>query len=94
MAELTTEQRQQVWRGLMRYWSRLREPMALSKSDLQAAIDATDTWIDDNQVSFNNALPAAAKTNLTAAQKTVLFCVVAARRVDVGFAKKLLGEVD
>lgn len=95
MAVLTTNERQQVWRGLMRYWSKLSELIAaLTKLDLREAVDTTDTWIEDNQVSFNNALPVAARTNLTASQKTLLFCVVAARRVSIGFARKLLGEVD
>ena len=38
MAELSLEDRQRIWRGLMRHWSNLREVMgALSKSDIQAA---------------------------------------------------------
>lgn len=53
---------------------------ALTKADLRAAVDATDQWIDDNASAFNTALPLAARTNLTAAQKTFLFCYVALRR--------------
>lgn len=94
MATLTTAQRQQVWRGLMRYWSQKTEELVLNKADLQAAVDATDTWIETNQTGFNNALPTAAKTNLTATQKTLLFCIVAALRVSKIFAIRLVGEVD
>lgn len=94
MTELTPTIRQQIWRGLMRHWSNLRESTALSKTDLQAAVNATDTWIDQNQGSFNTALPAAAQSNLTAAQKTLLFCAVALARVDVATLRKLFGEVD
>jgi hypothetical protein len=53
---------------------------ALSKADLRAAVDATDDWIDSNAASFNQALPVAARTELTATQKTFLFCYVALRR--------------
>lgn len=96
MAVLTTEERKQVHNGLMRHWSRLREVVAgLTKADLLAAIDATDDWINSNATSYNNALPTAAKNNLTATQKTLLFCAVAARRAGLAFAKQILGgDVD
>lgn len=95
MAVLSDTAREQVWRGLMRYWSGVREGVAVvTKTDLRAAIDATDTWIDDNAASFNSALPAAARTNLTSAQKTLLFCAVACMRVSAAFARRVLGEVD
>jgi hypothetical protein len=95
MAQLPEVDRKRVWRGLMRWWSNLREALgALSKADLQAAVDATDTWIDNNQASYNQALPEAARTALTQSQKTLLFCSVAAMRVSVGFLRKLFGEVD
>lgn len=89
MAVLSTTDRQRVWRVLMRYWSRLREAVALSKADLQAAVNATDMWIDDNAASYNQALPSAAQTNLTAAQKVLLFCAIALMRVDPGVAALL-----
>ena len=52
----------------------------LTKADLAAAIGATDDWIDSNAAAFNSALPLPARTALTAAQKTYLFCYVAMRR--------------
>jgi len=94
MTNLSDGEREQVWRGLMRYWSKIRQAMSLLKTDLRAAINATDDWIEDNQSSYNTALPQAARDNLTAGQKTVLFCAVAARRVSVEFAKLLFGEVN
>lgn len=94
MAELSTEDRKRVYRGLMRFWSGLRESLALSKAELLAAVNATDTWIDDNQVSYNTALPQVARDNLTQAQKTVLFCVVALARVSIAFLRRIVGEVD
>ena len=98
MAELSTADRQRIWRGLQRYWSRIYEIIgAISKDELRAAVDATDTWVNDNQGSFNNALPAAAKAALTMEQKTLLFCAVALMRVDPGTAallRRIFGEVD
>lgn len=94
MAELSTEDRLRIWRGLMRYWSQLREAVALDKDELAAAVAATDTWIDENAASYNTALPVAARTALTATQKTVLFCVVALARVSIVALKRLVGEVD
>lgn len=96
MAALSTTVREQIWRGLMRFWSRQRSVFgALTKADLQAAVNATDDWIDQAAASYNSALPATARNQLTATQKTVLFCVVALARVgDVTLLKGLLGEVD
>lgn len=95
MAELSTEDRQRIWRGLMRYWSNLWETLVgCTKADLQAAINATDTWIENNQVSYNAALPNPFKTNATQAQKTLLFCCVAAMRVSPAFCRMLLGDLE
>jgi len=94
MADLTTTQRQKIWRGLMRFWSQNWTKVALSKSDLLAAVNATDAWIDDNAASYNAALPAAAQSGLTAAQKTLVFCAVALCRVSEGTLRRVFGEVD
>lgn len=53
---------------------------AVSKPDLRAAVDATDSWIDANAASFNTALPQPFRGEATAAQKTFLLCYVAMRR--------------
>lgn len=66
MAILSETDRARIWRGLMRYWSGLREGIDLTKPDLRSAVDATDTWINNNQASFNSSLPASAQSNLTA----------------------------
>ena len=94
MAILSDTDRTRIWRGIMRYWSRLEETIPISSVELRDAINATDQWIDDNQTSFNNALPNSAKTNLTLTQKTVLFCIVAAMRVSPALARAIIGEVD
>jgi len=86
--------RMRIWRGLMRWYSNLREEIDLSKAELRAAVDATDVWIDSNQASYNAALPVPAQTNLTLAQKTFLFCSVALMRVGVNVLRNVLGEVD
>lgn len=62
-------------------------------SDWRDAVDATDTWIDDNQASYNSALPEAARTALTQSQKTLLFCSVAMARVSIDFLRRVFGEV-
>jgi hypothetical protein len=77
MAELSETDRQRIWRGLMRYWSQLFEGTNFSKSDFRAAVDATDTWIDGNQSSFNVSLPQPFRNDATQAQKTLLFCLTA-----------------
>jgi hypothetical protein len=83
MAVLTNEDRQELWAEFMRFSSNIREEIGLTKTELRAAADATDNWIDSNQASFNNALPAAAKSNLTQKQKVRMFLAVAQKRFDV-----------
>lgn len=94
MAYLSEQDRGRIWRGFMRRASRFREAIAVSKPELLAAVEATDVWIDDNQSSYNAALPLAARTGLTVEQKTLLFCVVALARVGIGLLRRILGEVD
>lgn len=87
MAELSTADRQRIWRGLMRYWSNARESVAGISSELQTTVNETDTWIDDNQASYLATLTYGA--NYDAAQKTLIFCAVALMRVDPGVAALL-----
>jgi hypothetical protein len=94
MAVLPDVDRQRISTGLQRYWSGLREGMPLNKVNLLAAVAATDAWVEANAAAYNAALPAAARNGLTATQKTLLFCVVAAYRQSKAFAVRLLGEVD
>jgi hypothetical protein len=95
MATLPDVDRQRIHRGLMRYWSGIFEELGnVSKTELKAAVDTTDQWIEDNQTSFNNALPNPFKTQATQAQKTLLFCAVALMRVSGDFLRRVLGEVD
>lgn len=66
---------------LMAAWMRDNvEACGVTKTDLRAAVNATDAWIDDNQAAYNTALPLPARTVLSLQQKTLLFCYVAMRR--------------
>ena len=94
MGALPDADRIKIKRGLSRWWSNLREPLNLNKANLDAAIAAADTWIDANAASFNAALPVAARTNLSAMQKTLLFCAVALMRQDVALLRRVFSEVD
>ncbi|MFI9817591.1 hypothetical protein [Saccharothrix variisporea] len=78
MALLDATNRLRVWAQSMRDWPGTLG--GVTKAQLQAAVDATDQWIEDNQTSYNNALPVAFRSNATLAQKTFLFCYVAMRR--------------
>lgn len=49
-----------------------REPFHLSVAQFEAAIDATDRWVDANISAFNDALPAVARNDMSPAQKTEL----------------------
>ena len=80
MAVLPQEDRDRVYRAVMREWSRLRESCSFTKSELTAAVAATDDWIDSNAASFNNALPIPFRTGATLAQKTLLFMFVLIKR--------------
>ena len=52
MAELLEIDRAYIHKLFMSEESKLRETMSVSKSELRAAIDATDIWIEDNQASW------------------------------------------
>ena len=80
MAALPDLDRNRIWRWFMR---KNTEVCGFTKTDLRAAVDATDAWIDSNASSFNTALPVAFRTNATLAQKTILFCWVAMRRAGI-----------
>ena len=79
----------------MRFWSARLETIAgITKSDLQAAVDAADDWANTNAASYNTALPTAFKNNATAAQKALLLAVVVLARYDAPSIRSIVGEVD
>ena len=64
----------------------MREPIgacAVTKVNLQAAIDAIDTWVDGNAAAFNLAIPQPARAALTAKQKAWLLTFVVQQRLGV-----------
>ncbi len=83
MAALPDADRIEITAKLQRLPQWLAIACGITKTDLKAAIDATDDWIDSYQTSFNNALPTAAKNNLNLTQKTLLFCYVAMKRAGI-----------
>ena len=94
MAALPGTEMAKVWRGLMRWLSDIRDPIALTKADLLAAINATDDWIDLNAAAFNASLPLAAQTGMTAQQKALMFAAVVLRRHSDEFLRKVFSQVD
>lgn len=79
MPTLPEEDRRRTWAHLMRNFG----TTSLLKADIRAAVDATDTWIENNQASFNSALPQPFRGTATLVQKTLVFCFVAMRRAGV-----------
>lgn len=58
-------------------------PLNLSKTELRAAVNAIDAWVDANAASFNNAIPQPARTQLSARQKAELLMFVVRRRFEL-----------
>jgi hypothetical protein len=75
MAIMTDAQRYDAWAEFMRDIPPGRL-YAISKSDLRAAINATDQYINDTAVTYNNALPQPARGALTIEEKARLHTVV------------------
>ena len=82
MARLSAAQRREIWAEFMSALSSDREPIAVNKNDLRAAVDAIDTWISANAASVNRAIPLRTRTGLTPKQKARLFMAVARRRFE------------
>ena len=53
---------------------------SIVKTDLRAAVNAIDQWVDDNASAFNTAIPQPARSALTARQKAWLLNYVIERR--------------
>lgn len=77
MAALTTQQRRQVWKDLMEYFSQQGIDINVHKGVLLTVIGNTDDFQESIAASYNAALPAAARTALTAADKSYVFRAVA-----------------
>lgn len=77
---LTAQQRAELNARIMQEKSAIREVLPLSKTDLRAAINAVDDWLDANAASLNSAIPQPARGALTTAQKTELVFYVMHKR--------------
>jgi hypothetical protein len=77
MVKLPDLDRQAAWGELMSKWSSEHKACPLSKVQLRDFLNAVDDWIDANAASYNQALPLAARNNLTPSQKAegLLFMV-------------------
>ena len=83
MAELDETARTKVWSDLMKRYSEDGESINVTKADLRAAVDALDSYLDDNAGDINNALPNPAKSELTQSQKALLLSYVVLKRYEV-----------
>lgn len=82
MAEMTSLQRAACNAEFMRELSAIRSAIggALTKAELRAAVDALDTFLNDNAAAINNAIPQPARGVLTTDQKArLLRAVIGAR---------------
>ena len=59
--------------------------IGVSRQDLRAAVNAMDDYFQANQAAMNNALPAAAKADLTTKQKALLAIFVIEKRYKVDY---------
>ena len=93
MAVLPDADRTRIQRGLMRYLL-FGGIASVLKTDLKAAVDAADSWVDTNAASYNTALPVAFRNNASAAQKSLLLVAVVLMRFNVALLRNIFGEVD
>jgi hypothetical protein len=83
MAVLPDQDRFECWQRSMELMSEIREGCTISKQDLRAAVNAIDTWVNDNAATMNAAIPQPARSALTQKQKARLFTLVVHRRYEV-----------
>jgi len=80
MAVLSDAERAATTAELEAKWSGDRDLISISSQSIRAAVNAYDSWWDENSVAANTALPQPAKAGLTLSQKADLMVVVARRR--------------
>ena len=83
MAELSEGDRVICWEKWMRD-NKDAITGALTRAELRAAVDAVDTWLNDNASALNTAIPQPARGVLTTAQKARLTTIVIERRWGAG----------
>jgi hypothetical protein len=80
MAVLSDTDRVEVWADLMQKFSADGESIGVTKTDLRAAVNAIDAFLNDNAATINSAIPQPARGALTAPQKAILLMFVVSRR--------------
>ena len=81
MAVLSDTDRVDVNAKYQRDASAVRDAFAnVVKADLQAAVNALDTFLSNNATAINNAIPLPARTALTTQQKAKLLMYVIEKR--------------
>lgn len=80
MANLSDNDRRDVWADLMADISRDRESISISKTELRAAVDAIDAWMSTNAASLNAAIPQPARGALSASAKARLLTAIVRKR--------------
>lgn len=83
MAVLSNNDRFAAWAQAMREISEAGESITITKTELRAALNAVDQWVDDNATAFNQAIPQPARSALSASQKARLLTLVVRRRFEV-----------
>jgi hypothetical protein len=83
MAVLSAEDREALFGLFCSDVSSEHAPLSITKADLRAAVNAIDQWTEDNQASFNLAIPQPARGALTIKQKVRLLYYVLRRRYEV-----------
>lgn len=84
MANLSDNDRRDLWAELMSDLSRDRESCSLTKADLRAAVDAIDAWLNTNAAALNSAIPQPARSALTTPQKARILAGVIRKRYTAG----------
>ena len=85
MAEMSPADRQLCMDDYAQVISARRgDTFGIDKPALLAAVDALDTFLNDNAAAVNNALPEPAKSTLTIPQKAELLSLVIKWRYIVG----------
>lgn len=61
-----------------------QNPGAVTKADVRAAVDALDTWLNDNAATINLAIPQPVRAQFSTQQKARLLLAVIRRRFITG----------
>jgi len=77
MAVLTDASRREIWAKWMR---ENEDPVSIVKSDLRAAFNALDDFMNTNATAVNNAIPEPAKSSLSTPQKARILMEVIRQR--------------